>query len=194
MLDIVHWILNTGYFHIDSQVFKQIQGVTTGNPAAPVLCALAIIPAEVAWYAHSKQTSITIPTRRVDNLLGISSSLSWKGWHSSFYASPIELEEVSELNKFLGFSFSIVSNQFHISYDPVNEDWKYASSISAGSITRQLSGLVGVSHLIHRHCTPHVNKQKAIHALMEKYMEKGFTSVQLNEQIKSLNIKIRIDC
>ncbi len=175
-------------------MFKQIQGVTIGNPAAPILCALAFIPAEVAWYAHSKQTSITIPIRYVDNLLGISSSLSWQGWDSSFYASPMELEEVSELNKFLGFSFSIVSNQFHISYYPVNEERKYTSSSFAGSKTRKLAGLVGVSHLVHRHCTPHVNKQKAIHALMEKYMEKGFTSVQLNEAIKSLNIKIRIDC
>jgi hypothetical protein len=175
-------------FEVQGALFKQVQGVTIGSPLAPVLCSLAISDAELRRLANDMNSDKIIPIRYVDNILGMSEDVNWNGWSEEIYMSPISLEHVIESNKFLGVIFELKDNKFHTIYDTSEEQWRYVSVSSAGSVARRISGFISRAHLACKHSFPFHKKQKAIISLMAQYKLQGVSFKQLCESIKSLKV------
>jgi hypothetical protein len=192
VLDIVSHTLEYPYFRVGEMIFKQTRGVMIGNPLAPILCALAIIPPESQWFDLQQEAYPCVPIRYVDNLLALSTDTMFQGFPRDYYHFPIELEDCEPENKFLGFKFWPRGQRIHIDYDVNMEQWSYVSWHGAGSLDRRLSGLLTRSHLAFKHCYPAYFKVKALKELSERYIIAGFHRSDIRSKMEKFNTSFHL--
>ena len=115
LVSIVQLSFRTGVFVANHKCFQQVRGTCIGNQISPVLSSLPGILRERVWkhslrlqlIAQGLQLHHLFMCRYVDTRLVLCDSQVSSGramrefWHSGFYGSSIELEEVSE-HSFLG--------------------------------------------------------------------------------------------
>jgi hypothetical protein len=170
--DIVKLALLAKYFRIGDQTIMQIRGCLIGNQIAPTLCNIAIFNPEIRFrFQQQYCKKLFCAVRYVDNLLCFSTDASFMGFQADFYTSPIELEDCTPINEYLGVQLLIQKDRLSFKYMIKPELFHYQHEKSAGSRTRILSSLCTRAHMAIDLSHPISNKIACIHNLFHKYME-----------------------
>ena len=187
--------LQFGFFTCLGQVYQQSRGAIIGGHASPALCALAVTFKEQMWLqAYNVQitSSSLLCIRYVDNrFVAIKRSLMKQAAFQrflsmNFYDPPVELEPCGN-DDLVGYRLDFLRNQ--CLYVVPTESYEFRSSKSAGSTSRNLSGLNARLHLLYRGTFPRSLAPTLVSQLLEGYSKKGFDPAILRRMAFKVSLR-----